>query len=124
VGETELEITDEMLQEIAKELAEEAITKMEHPYVFDLIKVLAPYPNGLRRMIALDWLRSTRLRLGLPIPPTFDETVQASLQYYCRDSTVFKNRNAPSQEAIFCWPKGKRAGVWVTCPWDFGPPIM
>jgi hypothetical protein len=106
-----LEITDGDLRQIV-EAWEADFLKLKHPYVFDLIKALAPSPH-LRRTIALGLLRSTRTRLGLPIPPTFDETAQHSLEYYCLDSDVFKKRRAPTSEALFCWPAGKGKGIWA-----------
>ena len=112
LSDLDLEITDEMLREI-QAAWDARLLRLKHPYVFDLIRVLAPYPNGIKRSIALDWLERNRRNAGLPVPPTFDSTVQAALQYYCRDSDVFKERDAPADEALFCWPKGKGKGVWA-----------
>lgn len=88
------------------------LLKVKHPYVFDLIAVLAPYPRPQRRSYVLTLLRSNRTRAGLIIPDTFDDTAQGALEYYCLDSDVFKERKAPESEALFCWPKGKGKGVW------------
>jgi len=97
---------------LVHEAWEAKVLRLKHPYVFDLIKVLAPHPHGLRRMIVLDRLIRNRKRAGLPIPRSFDSTVQSTLQYYCQDSDIFQNRNASPQDALFCWPKGKGAGFW------------
>jgi hypothetical protein len=88
------------------------LLKVKHPYVFDLIAVLAPYPRAQKRTYVLTLLRSNRTRAGLPIPRTFDDAAQRALEYYCIDSDVFKERKVPESEALFCWPKGKGAGVW------------
>ena len=106
-----LEITDEMLREIHVTW-ESKLLRLKHPYAFDLIKVMAPYPMPLRRTVVLTLLRSNRARLGLPVPPKFDDTAQGALEFHCRESDNFKRRNVPDTEAIFCWPKGKGAGVW------------
>jgi hypothetical protein len=49
----------------------------------------------------------------LPIPKTFDSTVQAAYQFYCQDSQEFKKRDVDFSEALFSWPEGKGAGVWA-----------
>jgi hypothetical protein len=107
----DLEITDDVLRQVQADW-DNRVLRLKHPYVFDLIKVLAPYPQVSRRF-ALDTMWRTRKDAGLPIPRTFDNSVQASFQYYCRDSDEFKKRNAPEGDALFCWPKGKGAGVWA-----------
>jgi hypothetical protein len=91
---------------------EAKLLKIKHPYVFDLIAVLAPYPRPQRRTYVLTLLRSNRTRAGLPIPRTFDDAAQRALEYYCLDSDVFKERQVSESEALFCWPKGKGVGVW------------
>jgi hypothetical protein len=88
------------------------LLKVKHPYVFDLIAVLAPYPRPQRRTYVLTLLRSNRTRAGLPVPPTFDDAAQRALEYYCLDSDVFKERRVTESEALFCWPEGKGKGVW------------
>jgi hypothetical protein len=69
----DIEITDEDLRQ-AQEAWEIHFQQLKHPYVFDLIKVLAPYPR-VKRSFALDRLHANRRALGLPIPSTFDESV-------------------------------------------------
>jgi hypothetical protein len=70
------------------------------------------YPRAQRRTYVLTLLRSNRTRAGLPVPRTFDDAAQRALEYYCLDSDVFKERKVSESEALFCWPKGKGAGVW------------
>jgi hypothetical protein len=105
------EITAEVLREV-QAAWDAKLLRLKHPYVFDLIKVLAPYPK-LRRTIALDAIWRTRKDAGLPIPRTFDSSVQAALQYYCEESKVFKARGGLPAEALFRWPDGPGAGVWA-----------
>lgn len=88
------------------------LLRLKHPYVFDLIKVLAPY-RKLKRTIALDAMWRTRKDAGLPIPPSFNNSVQAALQYYCAESQIFKKRGGEPNEALFRWPDGAGAGVWA-----------
>ena len=99
---------DDILREVQAALEARKL-RLEHPYVFDLIKVLAGRPI-VKPSIAVDWMERNRRAIGLPIPQAFRESVQAALNYYCRDSDVFQNRRASPEEALFCWPKGKRRG--------------
>jgi hypothetical protein len=108
---SDLEITDEALREIQKAW-EARLLRLKNPYVFDLIKALARYPK-CRRIIVLDTVHRNRKNAGLPIPRSFDDTVQRALEYYCIDSDVFRARKVPMSEALFCWPEGKGAGVWA-----------
>jgi hypothetical protein len=59
--------------------------------------VLAPY-RKLKRTIALDAMWRTRKDAGLPIPRTFDSSVQAVLQYYCEESKMSSNGAVASLE--------------------------
>ena len=111
----DFEITDDDLA-FVQEAYENRLLRTKHPYVFDLVKVLIRYPRGMSRIIALDAMRAQRKRLGLSIPRTFDNTVQGSMQHYCRDSDTFKKRAAPNEDALFAWPKGKNAGFWAVLP--------
>ena len=53
--------------------------KEEHPYVADLIGLLLPYRNnGMRRSMILHTLEKERKNAGLPIPPTFEQSVQSA----------------------------------------------
>jgi hypothetical protein len=65
----------------------------------------------MSRQMVLHFVRKNRERLGLPIPRTFDDTVQQSCERFCVDSDVFKARRAPESEGIFCWPRGKGKGI-------------
>lgn len=106
-----LAISDDDLRDI-QAAWDAKVLRLKHPYVFDLIRVLAPYPK-LKRKFALDAMWRIRKDAGLTIPPSFDESVQAALQYYCAESRVFQARGGQPNEALFRWPNGPRAGVWA-----------
>jgi hypothetical protein len=107
----EPEISDDLLRDV-QAAWDGKVLRLKYPYVFDLIRVLAPYKK-LRRTIALDAMWRARKNAGLVIPPSFDSSVQAALQYYCPESNVFKKRGAQPSEALFRWPDGAGAGVWA-----------
>ena len=94
-------------KEAAKEL------RRRHPYVIDLIEVLKPHPRGLARRIVLHTLEKRRQRDGLPIPPSFEKTVQSFYNRSCVDSAVFIKRKAPLSEGLFHSPGGKGSGTWA-----------
>ena len=109
--ETDFEITDDMIRDMHVRWEQQKL-KSENPFVFDLIRVLAKYSNGAKRSIVIDLILSKRQQVGLEIPKSFDETVQAAMNFHCKDSDVFKERGAQETEALFSWPKGKGAGFW------------
>jgi hypothetical protein len=75
--------------------------RRRHPYVGDLIRVLLPYPEGLRRTLAIFELEKQRRQDGLPIPTTFKAAVQSGYNHYSVDSEIFKKRGAPKDEGLF-----------------------
>lgn len=81
-------------------------------YVTDLIEILAPHVNGLSRRLVLTSLRRSRERKGLPIPDTFEETVQSVFNQHCIQSEVFRNRSA-DDNGFFCSVHDGNTAVWV-----------
>jgi hypothetical protein len=90
--------------------------RRRHPYVGDLVRVLLPYPEGLRRALVIFELEKQRRQDGLPIPATFKAAVQSSYNHYSQDSDIFKKRGAPSSEGLFYSPAGKGSGRWAVHP--------
>jgi hypothetical protein len=87
--------------------------RQKHPYEGDLIRVLLPYPEGLRRSLAIYELEKQRKQDGLPIPPSFGAAVQNAYNHYSEDSEVFRARAAKREEALFHSPGGKGSGRWA-----------
>ena len=90
---------DRILREVEAERQAKKLRR-NNPYVLDLIRVLHPIRSGMSRGLALHSVRKNRQRLGLPMPRTFDDTVQQSCERFCIDSDVFKKRGAPESEAL------------------------
>lgn len=103
---------DNILREVEAERQAKKLRR-SNPYVLDLIRVLRPSRSGMSRGLVLHFVHKNRQRLGLPIPRTFDDTVQQSCERFCINSDVFKKRGAPEFEALFCWPRGKGSGHWA-----------
>jgi hypothetical protein len=91
-------------------------TRQKHPYVGDLIALLLPYPAGLRRSLVIYELEKQRKQDGLPIPASFEGSVQSSYNHYSEDSEIFRKRDAPSGERLFYSPEGKGSGRWAVHP--------
>jgi hypothetical protein len=104
-------LTDIELNEIYIAVQQKRL-RFEHPLALDLIKVLVRVKSA-SRIFVLDQVRRNRESAGIEIPQEFDASVQHALEYYCRDSDVFKKRKVPDEEALFLWPKGKGRGVWA-----------
>jgi hypothetical protein len=90
--------------------------RQRHPYVGDLIAVLLPYPEGLRRALVIFELEKQRRQEGLPIPAAFKSAVQSSYNHYSQDSEIFRKRGAPETESLFYSPAGKGSGRWAVHP--------
>lgn len=84
--------------------------KRQNPWVYDLILVLLPYPNGLSRNTIIDWIERKRKAKGLPMPAKFEETVQAAYNAHSEASSVFKGQPG---EALFYPVGGKGSGKWA-----------
>lgn len=68
---------------------------LNETYVRDLIDLLRPHPHGLSRHLILASLERSRRDRGLPIPPSFEQAVQATFNQHCIESDVYRSRNMP-----------------------------
>ena len=110
---------DDILERLLRELEEESQLKkmrQEHTYVEDLMRLLVPHKDGLRRSIVLDRLERQRRNDGLPIPKNFEQAVQSAYNQNCVDSAVFKKRGLPNSAAPFFSPEGSGSGTWAVDP--------
>ena len=107
---------DDWLEKALAEYEREEARKVhrkKHSYVADLIRLLMPHERGLTRQMVLHDLERQRCKEGLPIPPTFEEAVQSSYNYFSVDSLVFKKRGGRRDEELFYSPEGKGSGRWA-----------
>ena len=110
---------DDTLERLLREIDEIRQLKMrrrEHTYVEDLIRLLLPCSDGMRRSNILNRLEVQRRNDGLPIPRRFEQAVQSSFNQNCVDSAVFKKKNLPESEAPFFCPEGAGSGIWAVDP--------
>ncbi|MCW5696814.1 MAG: hypothetical protein KIS96_08785 [Bauldia sp.] len=109
-------LDENWLEEALAELEKQAqARKLRHdnPWARDLIRVLWPYPKGLRRQYVLDRVWSLRNPVGLPIPRRFDQAVQAAFNAYNVESEVFKKSGRGQEDGLFYPFGGKGSGVWA-----------
>jgi hypothetical protein len=103
---------DEFLERAGEIIAARQLKK-DNPYLLDLIKILKPFPQGLRRRFVMDRMISNRKARGLDIPEEFEATVQSAYNHHSVDSLVFKKRGAPAADGLFFSPTGKGSGKWA-----------
>lgn len=103
---------DQLIREVAADWDAKRV-KRDNPFVLDLIRVLRPKDNGLKRSIVLHDVERTRKRLGLPMRRTFEQTVQQACERFCINSEVWVANGSRDDEGLFTWPKGAGAGYWA-----------
>ena len=110
---------DDTIERLLREIVDAIQLKKrrkEHTYVEDLMRLLLPCRDGLRRSIILDRLEKQRKKDGLPIPEKFEQAVQSAYNQNCVDSAVFKKRGLPNSAAPFFSPEGSGSGIWAVDP--------
>jgi len=100
------------LAETEAQIAREEAARRTHPYVADLIRILAPHRHGLQRRIVLDQMRRLREPAPLNRPEKFEEAVQSAFQRHSSQSQTFK---LGPEDDLFYWPgrKGGRGVLWA-----------
>ena len=80
--------------------------------VLELIKVLAPYPGGLRRWSVMRAIRSERERHSRDIPQKFEDEVERAFRQFCTASDAKKDVSG-NGGALFFRPAEKAGEVWA-----------
>lgn len=87
--------------------------RMERRYVVNLIDVLRPHSQGLRRWSVMRAMRSRWEDADLPVSQKFEDDVERAFRRLCAGADAFKNGPSGDDEAVFYRP-GERAGeVWA-----------
>lgn len=113
---TIFDIDDQWLLDTLESLQQEVESRKyrrENPYVLDLIGTLWPYNAGLGRTYVIDRIRKRRQSKDLPMPKTFENTVQSAFNSHCEDSSVFRKRGVGLDQALFYSVGGKGSGKWA-----------
>jgi hypothetical protein len=100
------------LGEVEARIALEENARKTHPYVADLIRILAPHRFGLRRRLVMNQMRHLRGPAALNQPKKFEEAVQSAFQRHSKQSKTFQ---LGPEDDLFYWPRGKGGAgvVWA-----------
>jgi hypothetical protein len=90
--------------------------RADQPILFELIKVLAPHPGGLRRWSVMRAIRNDRERASRDISQKFEDEVERTFRRFCADADDAKTRTCDATEALFYRPREKAGEVWALFP--------
>lgn len=82
----------------------------------ELIKVLTPHPNGLRRWSVMRAIRKDRESASRDIPQKFEDEIERTFRRFCADSDNAKTRSCAPENELFYRPKDKAGEVWAVIP--------
>jgi hypothetical protein len=108
----ELEELDVMYKE-AVAASKKLRWRRDNPYVADLIEILRPHPNGLRKADIDRAIRQLRSSKNLPIPSSLGKVVQSFLQRHASGYAGFETWNSTSADDLFFPVPRKGAGKWA-----------
>ena len=80
----------------------------------ELIKVLTPYPGGLRRWSVMQAIRKNREQAAREVSPKFEDQIERTFRRFCTDEKVSKSSTL--KHALFYRPKEKVGEVWAIYP--------
>ena len=78
-------------------------------YHDDIITAFKPLNEPMHRSDIIKRVYAIRQARGATLPNKFEQTVQASFEAYCGQSSLFRK---PRNLDLFCWPNGKWEGTW------------
>ena len=104
-----------LLQECEARIGADRL-RLDDSYMLDLIRVLLPHPNGVRRWSIMRAIRKSRESTGQPIPHKIEDAVQRVFLQRCVDSEMCMKQGHPEGAALFHWPLGKAGGLWAVHP--------
>jgi hypothetical protein len=107
---------DDSLEDLYKEAlaaSREKQWRRDNPYVADLIEALwQSSKEGISRRTVIRSMERARRAKSLPIPDSFEETVQSAFNQHCIQSAVFKKRNVPAG-GLFSSRRAGNGTSWI-----------
>lgn len=97
--------------ETASRTGDSATTKQqsEQRMAADLIKVLRPHRNGLRRWSVMRAMRGRREAAGRSIPQKFEDDVERVFRRFCAEPAHIDDAGS---DALFYRPQERAGEVW------------
>jgi hypothetical protein len=91
------------------------LSETERANVLDLIRVLLPYPGGLRRWSIMRAIRSRREKERGEISLKFEDEIERAFRRFCAGEAPPKGANTccTAENALFHRPKEKAGEVWA-----------
>jgi hypothetical protein len=93
-----------------------------NPIVDELIAVLAPHPQGLRRWSVMRTIRKNREAQSRDIPLKLEADVERAFRQFCVDAADASMRTVAADQALFYRPAEKAGEVWALRPEIAVPP--
>ncbi len=88
-------------------------SRADQTIVEELLKVLAPYPGGLRRWSVMRAIRTERERASQDVSQKFEDEIERVFRRFCADYGDSKSRTCTASDALFHRPREKAGEVWA-----------
>jgi hypothetical protein len=86
------------------------------PILNELIAVLRPHAEGLRKWSVMRAIRARRQRVSQDIPQKLEEQVERTFRRFCADVSEANNRACTAESAPFYRRQGTAGEVWALLP--------
>ena len=91
-------------------------SRADTPILSELVKVLGPYPEGLRRWSVMHAIRKDREKTGRDIPQKFEDEIERTFRRFCAAADQAKTAANDGGETLFYRPREKAGEVWAIIP--------
>lgn len=100
---------------LGSEFAFSRRASLEHAYLRDLIEVLLPHPQGLRRWSVMQAIRARLKRSGGDVSLKLEDEVERLFRGLCAEtcSATHRDPGRKSDAALFYRPQERAGEVWA-----------
>ena len=90
--------------------------EVHEPILSELMAVLRPHTEGLRKWSVMRAIRATRQRASQNIPQKFEEQIERTFRRFCADPSEANTRICTTESAPFYRRQGTAGEVWALLP--------